>query len=90
MVIFYYFGSFGSSFSEETSLPSSEVLLFCCALGANITSILFPSIFGNPSRAPTSLRRSANFNNNNSPLSLNMMARPLNCTCAFTLSPSVT
>ena len=33
-------------------------------------------------------KRSANFNKSNSPLSLNIMARPLNWTWAFTLLPS--
>ena len=48
--------------------------------GANITNILFPSIFGILSSAPTSFKLSANFKSKISPLSLNIIALPLNCT----------
>ena len=77
-----------SPFSKYLFNYFTPVFCFFWLLGANITSILFPSILGMPSNAPTSFNLSANFNNSNSPLSLNIIARPLNCTCAFTLLPS--
>ena len=56
------------------------IYFFFWGLGAQIASIRLPSILGIPSSTPASLRRSANFSRRSSPLSLNWMARPLNCT----------
>ena len=53
---------------------------FFWLFGAKMANILFPSNLGMLSNVPTSTRRSANFNSSNSPLSLNIIARPLNCT----------
>ena len=53
---------------------------FFFPFGANIASILRPSILGIFSNMPTSPSRSANLSSNNCPLSWNWIARPLNCT----------
>jgi len=55
----------------ESSFLVLHYCFFFCGFGAQMANILFPSIFGIPSRTPVSLSLSANFNSNNSPLSLN-------------------
>jgi hypothetical protein len=68
------------SFMVDQAWGDFSALGFLPVFGVKMASILFPSSFGMLSSCPKSFRRSANFRRSNSPLSLNWIARPLNCT----------
>lgn len=71
-------GCFYQEVTIQLFYSASFSFFFLLLLGAIMMNILLPSSFGSASGCPISCRRSANFNNNSSPLSLNWIARPLN------------
>ena len=73
MITLYYEVNFSSG-------NDKVIAYFFLPLGANMASILLPSILGMLSRVPTSARRSANLSRSSCPLSWNCIARPLNRT----------